>query len=149
MEEKILFALTLQANRQLTTFDPYNQLFNLTQNKSFDFDLAPSKSFDTSTGDLPSALAEADVVIVDYPSASLFKIAVSGKPAIFIDLGLRFQNYDKSQFLFLGDPLRARKAKMDPATLSDVLASLDILIDDLEQSERLAKTECFRTPTPS
>ena len=59
----------------------------------------------------------------------------------FIDLGLRFQNHDKSQFLFLGDPARASMAKTDPATLSNVLASLEVLIEELEQSQRFAKTD--------
>jgi hypothetical protein len=78
--------------------------------------------------------------------SAFFCVALNAKPLDalaqdFIDLGLRFQNYDKSQFLFLGDPLRASKAKMDPATLTDVLDSLDVLIEELEQSERFAKTE--------
>jgi hypothetical protein len=49
----------------------------------------------------------------------------------FIDLGLRFQNYDASAYLFLGDKALVAEAKADAVSLSDLLLRLERLYEDM------------------
>lgn len=49
----------------------------------------------------------------------------------FIDLGLRFQNYDSSAYLFLGDKALVTEAKADDVSLSDLLVSLERLHEEM------------------
>ena len=45
----------------------------------------------------------------------------------FIDLGLRFQNYDSSAYLFLGDKALVTEAKADDVSLEELIKGLDQL----------------------
>ncbi|EGG30593.1 hypothetical protein IMCC3088_217 [Aequoribacter fuscus] len=49
----------------------------------------------------------------------------------FIDLGLRFQNYDSSAYLFLGDKALVTEAKADDVSLPDLLVSLERLHEEM------------------
>lgn len=49
----------------------------------------------------------------------------------FIDLGLRFQNYDSSAYLFLGDKALVTEAKADDVSLSELLVSLERLHEEM------------------
>ena len=49
----------------------------------------------------------------------------------FIDLGLRFQNYDSSAYLFLGDKALVAEAKGDDVSLSDLLVGLERLHEEM------------------
>jgi len=49
----------------------------------------------------------------------------------FIDLGLRFQNYDSSAYLFLGDKTLVTEAKADDVSLSDLLVGLERLHEEM------------------
>ena len=49
----------------------------------------------------------------------------------FIDLGLRFQNYDSSAYLFLGDKALVAEAKADEVSLPDLLLSLERLYEEM------------------
>ena len=49
----------------------------------------------------------------------------------FIELGLRFQNYDSSAYLFLGDKALVAEAKADDVSLSDLLLSLQSLHEEM------------------
>ncbi len=49
----------------------------------------------------------------------------------FIDLGLRFQNYDSSAYLFLGDDALVTEAKADDVSLSELLVSLERLHEEM------------------
>lgn len=53
----------------------------------------------------------------------------------FIDLGLRFQNYDSSAYLFLGDKALVAEAKADDVSLSDLLLSLQRLHEEMRAYE--------------
>jgi hypothetical protein len=56
---------------------------------------------------------------------------IDGLADRFIELGLRFQNYDKSAYLFLGDKALVTSAQTDKVTLQELIKRLDQLHDDI------------------